>query len=346
MKKKIAIAITSAILLVLIAIGVLEAQRYHIAIEPVKVPDISVTYQSVDTQFYYQQLTQEEKEIYEKIKQLLDQHKGGEIVLKQPINARSYYHIESALRYDSITYWYIAYLLPFNSSNTRVLPHLEQHSEEKMIEKMLLLIDSDKFQKEVLPASEDDAAKIKENKTVDTYQIAKDFIDYQMDDLESYYEEVNQKINVNLQQIINEMPKNCNQEEAVQYFSQWIVDHMVYEPTIEKFLTTKDIVGYDLRKEISAGSITSVNDRKGTCTGFSCILKNLCNRVGIDAYIVLGDTPNGRHGWVAIKIGDKTYYKDPTAEIGIKKVNPLQTNVQFYQYFNNAYKPFTDLFGY
>jgi hypothetical protein len=60
----------------------------------------------------------------------------------------------------------------------------------------------------------------------------------------------------------------------------------------------------------------------------------------------LGDTPGGRHGWVAIKIGDETYYNDPTSEIENQKVKPLQTEVQFYQYFHKTYKPFSDLFQY
>lgn len=323
----------------------LQGQKYRVAIKPVDIADIPVTYQPLETQFYYKQLTEEEKKIYREIKKLLDQHKGGEIVLEQPINAKSYFHIESTLRYDGINYWYLAYLIPFSSDNTQVIPANEQHSEEKKINKMLLIIDSDKFQKEIPAVSKEDITNSKKAST-EIYQNIKDAIDYLVDDRYSYYDQVNKEIKSNLQQIIDSMPQGLNQEEAVQYFSQWLVDHMAYDPIIAKFITTGDLVGYDLKKQISAGSITSINDRIGVCTGFSLILTTLCNWVGIESYIVLGDTPGGRHGWVAVKIGDETYYKDPTSEIENQKVMPLQTEVQFYQYFHKIYKPFTDLFLY
>lgn len=345
MKKKLAISIFAIIFLISVVTYVLQGQKYSAAIKPVKIADIPVSGQLLETQFYYQQLTEEEKKIYEEIKERLNQHKGGEILLEEPINAKSYFHIESSLRYDSISYWYLAYLFPFSSDNTRVIPANEQASEEKNIDKMLLMIDSDKFQKEMSTVSEEDVANSKKEST-DTYQNMKDAIDYLTDNQDSYYDGIDEKIKKNLQQIIDNMPTGLNQEEAVQYFSQWLVDHMVYDPTIAKYIMTGDLVGYDFRKQISAGSITCINDRVGTCTGFSLILTALCNQVGIESYVVLGDTPGGRHGWAAIKIGDETYYKDPTSEIENHKVMPLQTNVQFYQYFHKTYKPFSDLFQY
>ena len=63
-------------------------------------------------------------------------------------------------------------------------------------------------------------------------------------------------------------------------------------------------------------------------------LNALCRRVGIDAYYVSGDLRGlsyGRHAWSAIIIGDETYYKDPTFEVGDQEVRPLKTGAQFYQ---------------
>lgn len=347
MRKKLAISMFALFFLICVVIYVLQEQRYRAAIKPVEITDIPVSYQLTETQFYYQQLTAEEKKIYGQVKKLLDQHKNGEIVLEQPINAKSYFHIESSLRYDGISYWYLAFLFPFSADNTQVIPANEQYSEEKKIDKLFLFIDSDKVQREMIALSEEDVANSKkESADTDLYQSIKELTDYLMKEQDSYYDQVNEKIENNLQQIIDDMPKGLNQEEAVQYFSQWLVDHMVYDPTIAKYITTGDLVGYDLRRQISAGSITSINDRTGVCTGFSLILTTLCNRVGIESYIVLGNTPGGRHGWAAIKIGDETYYKDPTSEIEYKKIEPLQTEVQFYQHFNKIYKPFSDLFQY
>lgn len=347
MKKKLAISSLVIFFFICVAIYVFQGQKYSEAIKPVNIANISTTYQPIETQFYYQQLTEEEKKIYEEIKGLLDQRKSGEIVLEQPITVKSYFHIESSLRYDEIDYWYIAFLYPFNSDSTWVVPANEQYSEEKMIDKMLLIIDSDKFQKEMFALNEEDVANSeRESEDVDLYQAMKEAIDYLVEEENTYYNQVNEEIENNLQQIIDGMPKGLNQEETVQYFSQWLVDNMIYDPIIRNSILTGDFIGYDFRNQISSSTITSINNRVGVCTGFSLILTTLCNRVGIESYIVLGDTPGGRHGWVAIKIGDEIYYKDPTSEIEYQEIEPLQTEVQFYQYFHKTYKPFTDLFQY
>lgn len=347
MKKKLAISIFSILFLICVVIYVLQDQKYRAAIKPVEVADIPVTYQPIETQFYYQQLTAEEKKIYEQVKELLDQHKNGEIMLEQPINAKSYFHIESSLRYDEPSYWYLAFLFPFGADNTYVIPANEQHSEEKKIDKLFLLIDSEAFQEGASALSEESVENIKkEDADTGLYQSVKEVEEYLAEEPDSYYEQINGEVENNLQQIIDDMPKGLNQEEAVQYFSQWLVDHMAYDPVIAKYVTTGDLVGYDFRRQISAGSITSINDKMGICTGFSLILTTLCNRVGIEAYVVLGDTPGGRHGWAAIQIDDETYYKDPTSEVEYKEVEPLQTEAQFYQHFHKIYKPFYDLFQY
>ena len=72
------------------------------------------------------------------------------------------------------------------------------------------------------------------------------------------------------------------------------------------------------------------------------VLNALCRRVGIDAYFISGDVNTliyGRHAWSVIRIGDETYYKDPTTEIGYQKVRPLMTSAQFYK-TRDSYKPY------
>ena len=350
LRKKLIISTCIILILVVAVAGWWQDHAYRMAIKPVEIADIPVSYQLLDTQFYYNQLTAEEKKIYEEIKKILEQYKSGVILLEQPISAKSYFQIESPLRYDYNNYWYLAYLIPFSKENKRIVPALEQHSEETMIDKLILIIDSKQFQERTYPLSEEDIITNEEiaNKGYDLgfHQTYNDFKECFVDGNPAYYDDVTMQIESSLQQIIADMPEGLNQEKAVQYFSQWLVDHMEYDPIIANRIITGSLVGYDFRREISAGSISSIIDKNGTCTGFSLILTTLCNRIGIDAYIILGEVPNARHGWVAIKIGDDTYYKDPTSEIANKKVQPLTTDVQFYQYFHREFKPFSDLFEY
>jgi hypothetical protein len=157
----------------------------------------------------------------------------------------------------------------------------------------------------------------------------------------SYYSEVDEKVEQKIQEILNGMPVGLNQEEAVQYFSQWLVDNMVYDFVFDEYLTTNNPDLIDINKQLADVNITCINSGESVCSGFVMILNSLCRRVGIDAYFVCGNVEGlsyGRHTWSAIMIGDEMYYKDPTSEIGTKKVRPLMTYAQFYQTHNN-YKP-------
>lgn len=291
----------------------------------------------------------EEEMIYKEVKALLDQHQGGEVLLEESINAKSYFRIESALRYDYPSYWYLAYLTPFNGDNQQVFPVDEQKNEEALITKMILTIDSNIFQEEMQMFTKEDVTIILENskknaENSEIYWDLRESVDILNTDVDRlYYEKINETIENNLQQIIDDAPQNMKQEEAVQYFSSWLVKNMQYDEMMKRYITTGNLEGYDLRREISAGSI---NDGEGTCTGFSLILMALCNRVGIEAYVVLGETEDARHGWVAIKIEDNIYYKDPTSEIEYRSVWALAREEQFYNYFHRDYEPFIDLFEY
>ena len=358
MKKKTVAGCVIVVLLAIVVIAALGNQKYHQkdlenrqAIKPVEVADVPVTYEPVDTRFYDKQLTIQEKKIYNQITERLDQCKSGEIVLEQPIDARAYARIVTMLKYDRETYWYLYGIFPFDKENMLVDIDFMVPAKERNIYKMIFWIDSDKFRKEMTTYDKKNAENVKRaaedlSSDPEAYKKAKEIADTIIDDNPSYYERTNKEIERNLQQIIDDMPKGLNQKEAIQYFAQWIVDHMTYESTVAKYLDTGDYAEYDPGKAFSSESVVSINTKQGTCGGFSLILVTLCNRVGIDAYVVRGEAFGEGHAWTAVKIGGETYYKDPTFEVGDKKVKFLATELQFYQYFCTTYKPYSHLFKY
>lgn len=85
---------------------------------------------------------------------------------------------------------------------------------------------------------------------------------------------------------------------------------------------TKRLV--DLNTFSKVSSRQCILDKKGICGGFSVALSDLCNKVGIDSYVVSGKATQQvtemYHAWVAVKIGKGTYYVDPTYDNGTKQI--------------------------
>ena len=51
-------------------------------------------------------------------------------------------------------------------------------------------------------------------------------------DLMNQYESIQKETNEILDDVISKMPKNLTQEEAVEYFSNWIIENMDYTENI------------------------------------------------------------------------------------------------------------------
>ena len=218
---------------------------------------------------------------------------------------------------------YSLFTLPLTSNNKIVNWGTNQNSEileKKQISKILLQ----------LYIGEDDNRldniNVSDELIIVNYDEQKGLFEKIPDELITKYQLINNETNKILESIISDMPSNLTQEEAVDYFSQWIVNNMTYTDSFSSGTSYGDIVN----EEIQLSSyISSLTNKSAICSGLSMILSELCRRVGIESYICLGTVSNGgspyNHAWVAVNIGDKTYYKDPTREISAKKVYPLKT---------------------
>lgn len=285
---------------------------------------IPLNYENIDVNFYYNQLNSIEKNVYDEIIDNLNLYKGGEIILDENISVNNLSRIADALRFNNNNnYFYSLFTLPLTSNNKIVNWGTNQNSEileKKQISKILLQ----------LYIGEDDNRldniDVSDELIIVNYDEQKGLFEKIPDELITKYQLINNETNKILESIISDMPSNLTQEEAVDYFSQWIVNNMTYTDSFSSGTSYGDIVN----EEIQLSSyISSLTNKSAICSGLSMILSELCRRVGIESYICLGTVSNGgspyNHAWVAVNIGDKTYYKDPTREISAKKVYPLKT---------------------
>lgn len=283
---------------------------------------IPLTYENIDVNFYYNQLNSTEKNVYDKIINNLNVYKGGEVVLDENISVNNLSRIADAVRFNNDNnYFYSLFTLPLTSDNKVVNWGRNQTKEdlEKMqISKILLQ----------LYIGEDDTRaddfELSDDLVIRNYDEKKKLFENVPNELINEYDSIKNETNELLENIIANMPKNLNQEEAVNYFSQWLIDNMVYTDSFTSGTNYGDITNPEIH---FSSYLSSITNKSAICSGLSMILSELCRRVGIDSYICLGTVSDGgspfNHAWVAIVIGDTTYYKDPTREVAMKKIYPL-----------------------
>ena len=94
--------------------------------------------------------------------------------------------------------------------------------EEKKIGKLLL---------ELYVGEEDtrlNQFEISDDMIVTNYESEKKIFSTISNDLMNQYESIQKEANEILDDVISKMPKNLTQEEAVEYFSNWIIENMDY----------------------------------------------------------------------------------------------------------------------
>lgn len=323
MKRKYLIICCCIVFAILVLVYIINENQSQKVVKN-QIEQLPLSNEYVDTNFYYEQLTSDEQTVYNKIIEYLDAYQGGEILLDKEISVNELSRIADAVRFNNHNnYFYFLFTLPFTSENELVnwgTNQKKEELEEKKISKLLL---------ELYVGGEDtrlDRFEISDDMLVTNYEKEKKNFSTISNDLVNQYESIRKETNEILDDVISKRPENLTQEEAIEYFSNWIIENMNYT---ESYTPN---IGYgeaqDEELQFSA-YISSVTNQSAVCTGLSMILSELCRKVGIESYVCLGTVSNGgsplNHAWTAIKIGDTVYYKDPTKEVGANKIFPLKT---------------------
>lgn len=321
-QKHIVIFFITILTLLIIITLVNENKSKYLSINAIE--ELPLTYEYVTTNFYYDQLTPIEQNVYNKIIKNLNSYEGGEIILDENISVNNLSRIADAIRFNNNNnYFYSLFTLPFTSDNKLVNWGANQNNnelEENKISKILL---------EIYIGEEDtrlNSFDISDDFFVTNYDDKKNIFESIPNELINKYNSINSETHTILENIILNMPKDLTQVEAVDYFSNWIINNMTYTDSFTYGTNYGDIVNEEVQ---FSSSISSITNKSAVCSGLSMILSELCRKVGIESYVCLGTVSNGgtpfNHAWVAIIIGDTVYYKDPTKEVGAGKVFPLKT---------------------
>lgn len=303
MKKKI-IFIIGGILAFLVACFLNANQS------PVTFQNPQVSFEETKTTFYYDQLTEEEKSVCNQVIELCKTLKGGEICLDKPLSAESIERIDIALAYDANhRFWPYVGLLGFDDENRWA---------DKDWTKLLVLVNTEEISKEL----KDFRCKEDADDKLLNYDELKELIENTTVD-KTYYEEINKKIETEEKAIIDAMPKEYTEKEAVNYFINCLNKKLKYDMEFfkenEEVLSGKseDLHFAEWNKYASLSCEKCITDGNAVCGGYSILLSRLCNRVGIASYVVIGQvylTQNEAigHAWTAVVIAGKTYYADAT----------------------------------
>lgn len=184
-------------------------------------------------------MSEQEKEIYRDITEKLDDYHGGEILLEKNISPKSLARISDTIRYgEGGKYWYFVVAYPFNEKNRFIMTGLDQPSEKlnmESISKILIEIDLGESQGAL------HSFQFKEDKydILTNYEEFKSILENTQPDTE-YYKKIDSRIEVCEKEIIESMPKDITKEEAVQYFSEWILKNIKYDTEMLKINGTAD----------------------------------------------------------------------------------------------------------
>lgn len=285
-----------------------------------------VTFEAVSNSFYYDQLNEEELQVFEEIMEMCQTYKGGLIELEEPISFNSWTRVIYTLYYDeTYRFWPLVMVYPYDAGGRLV----DEESDEKIISKMYV---------QLTEVSENDLLKeLKlEYSQNEVLLNTEEFVNALENTTltEAYYLEISRQIEEVEQGIVVDMSEDMRQKEAVFYFCNWIKDNMEYDFDVMAYQENLEeaTVPYARLVYANASYEQSILRKKALCGGFAIILSDLCNQVGIPSYVVIGTVDvNGEsveHGWVAVEIGGQTLYIDPTFVSSTKRMDALSQKDQ------------------
>ena len=144
------------------------------------------------------------------------------------------------------------------------------------------------------------------------------------------------------------------QSEKVRAIYRWITTNIAYDESLARTMDGKSIKAFSYmsdkekeKKELLFKSelvTKTINSKKTVCHGYAVLMEDLCQKLGIEARIILGNLksspdqigllPNEtNHAWNVVKIDNSWKFIDATLGAGFVST---KTNA-FKFYFNEAY---------
>ena len=119
---------------------------------------------------------------------------------------------------------------------------------------------------------------------------------------------------------IEKETKNMTDQEKILYVYDWIGDHTDYDHYFTYTSKNQSIYNVFVKKN-------------AVCAGFAKASQIIFSRIGIESYIVNGESDD-YHMWNIVKYEDKYYYFDSTIAVGYKKDSPHYYEGVMQEYMN------------
>lgn len=285
--------------------------------------------------FYVDQLTVKEKNAYDRIIQHYEEFQGGIIEFDKPLNGTEYTRVLTAIDYGNKNYYYGICDIPMSEDNRYLKHELDYVTDikEESIKKCILFLGSakdittsgifdDKGYVTNLDEVLDGITKVDEKKK------------------QSIIENEN-KINEILQKVVDDMPKEYETKEAIDYFIKWCDNNLSYATDLEKNLASIKNMDDLLNKVYVCSNTSAVLDGYALNNGYAKTLTKLCNLAGIESHSVLGIWhKKNAYNLVCVKFDEEEIYIDAAGKyydsLGNQRyLNKLeaQAHLAFVNYF-------------
>lgn len=283
MKKK------SILIIVLFLIGILVTAKIQTnkKSKSVELANPPLTNEVIYDNTYINQLSKRELEIYQIIIDKIRNLETGVIEFPYEISGIEFIRIKNCVEVfsndTSIAFLYYP-MTKDNFTPITINPNKIDYKSESIYNKCILFLYSSSYKPEDVQISSNN--HITNLSFFSTGDVDKNKVETALE-LENEGRHV-------LDQVINNIPKESGQRDALYYFIHWINNNIKYDEESINILENK---GYEIFENsndffkyyIFPSSLSSIVNKKALCLGYAKALVYLCNNVGIEASIIIGD---------------------------------------------------------
>ena len=261
------------------------------------------------SEFYLDQLTKKELDVYLFLKEKIEQFRGGVLTLPEAVNGKEYERITMALEYEGYNYFYGFADIPMNEDNVYLL------NEEKDLSR----ITEDEITKVVLflscASGIETAGEIAEDGTLKNADEIQKGLSVNDEEKIKAIKERQEETERVLSGIIEGIPENSGQKSTVDYFLKWLDKEMKVPDDTATKASELEHMGDMLDQVYPQNHLAAVTEKKASVLGYAKIFSELCRRAGMDSHVVMGHwngkwSQDEQYVLCAVTIGDQTVYVD------------------------------------
>lgn len=238
--------------------------------------------EAVRSDFYEQQLTKKEEEVYQFLKEHLINMEGGILTLPQVIDGKEYQRIVTALEYDRNPFFYGFVDIPMTGEYEYVLQK----------EKDILRVTEEKIEKVVLFLSCAKGIEVSGRFDEEGYLVNADKIAEELSvndsEKETKIRQTMEETDKILNEIVAGLPEGAGQKSTADYFLGWLDEHLELADDTASEAKELKHMGEMLDQIYPYNHLAALTKGKASILGYAKILSELFERAGMESHVVMG----------------------------------------------------------